>query len=74
MSEDRRDDPLFIELVAKVARLEERVNGLERTIAFVKEKIEGLEKRMEKVDNRIWWILATITVSIIVQILLRVIS
>jgi hypothetical protein len=73
MSEDRRDDPLFIELVAKVARLEERVNGVEKSLAFVKEKVEGLEKRVEKIDNRTWWILATIAVSIIVQVLLRVI-
>ena len=73
MSEKRHDDPTLVSLVERVARLEERVNGIERTIAFVKEKIEGLERRVEKVDNRTWWILATIAISIIVQVLLRVI-
>lgn len=71
--EKKRDDPIILDLVARVARLEERVNGIEKTIAFVKEKIEGLERRVEKIDNRTWWILATIAVSIIVQVLLRAI-
>ena len=71
--EDRRDDPILVDLIARVARLEERVNGVERVISLLKEKIEGLERRVEKVDNRTWWILATIAISIIVQILLRVI-
>jgi uncharacterized Rmd1/YagE family protein len=74
LSEEKgRDDPIILDLVARVARLEERVNGIEKTIAFVKEKIEGLERRVEKIDSRTWWILATIAVSIIVQVLLRAI-
>jgi polyhydroxyalkanoate synthesis regulator phasin len=71
--EKERDDPIILDLVARVARLEERVNGIEKTIAFVKEKIEGLERRVEKVDNRTWWILATIAISIVVQVLLRLV-
>jgi len=73
LSVKEHDNPTLVSLVERVARLEERVNGIEKTIAFIKEKIEGLERRAEKVDNRTWWILATIAISIIVQVLLRVI-
>lgn len=71
--EDRKDDPILVDLIARVARLEERVNGVEKVISLLKEKIEVLEGRAEKIDNRTWWILATIAISIIVQVLLRVI-
>jgi phage shock protein A len=73
LSEKKHDDPIILDLVARVARLEERVNGIEKTIAFVKEKIEGLEGRMEKVDNRLWYVITGVILSILLQILMRLI-
>jgi len=52
------------DLKIKVARLEERQNNLEKTVEYLKQKIEGI-------DSKIWYILSGVIVSIILQILLR---
>jgi len=52
------------DLKIKVARLEERQNNLEKTVEYLKQKIEGI-------DSKVWYILSGVIVSIILQILLR---
>jgi archaellum component FlaC len=76
LSEDERrtlnkSDPIvsgflsdISDLKIKVARLEERQNNLERTVEYLKQKIEGI-------DSKVWYILSGVIVSIILQILLR---
>ena len=54
------------DLKIKVARLEERQNNLEKTVEYLKQKIEGI-------DSKIWYILSGVIVSIILQILLRMV-
>jgi uncharacterized Rmd1/YagE family protein len=69
----RRDDPLFLDLVQRVARLEERVNGVEKVVALLKEKIEGLESHISRIDNRLWYVITGVALSILVQVLLKLI-
>jgi archaellum component FlaC len=54
------------DLKIKVARLEERQNNLEKTVEYLKKKIEGI-------DSKVWYILSGVIVSIILQILLRMV-
>ena len=58
--------PEIINLKVRTARLEERMDGLENVIGEVKH-------RLEKVDNRLWWIISGLIVSIALQILWRLI-
>jgi uncharacterized coiled-coil protein SlyX len=69
--EDRRDDPILVDLIARVARLEERVNGVEKVISLLKEKIEALESSVSRIDNRLWYVITGVVLSILVQILLH---
>jgi hypothetical protein len=59
------DDPIVIDLIQRVTRLEERTSALERDVTYIKSVLE-------KVDSRIWYIIVGIAVSILTQILLRV--
>jgi hypothetical protein len=48
------DDPTYTELIERIARLEEKVRNLECLV--------------KKLDTRLWFVLAGIIVSILVQI------
>jgi hypothetical protein len=70
MSSDKRldkEDPIVIDLLQRVSRLEERTNNLEKVI-------ESLKERVESIDGRTWLILASIILSIIIQILFKVVK
>ena len=61
-----KDDPVVIDLVQRVSRLEERTNSLERSVEYLKQRIESL-------DSKTWWILGSVILSILIQILFHVI-
>jgi PII-like signaling protein len=54
-----RDDPIVIEIVQRLARLEARV--------------EVLEEQVRDLRGKVWLILGSIILSILIQILLRLI-
>ena len=68
MSEDRRkfdsDDPIIIELVQRVARLEAKVDELDKDFSEIK-------KYLSRLDYRIWFIVTGIIISILIQLMLR---
>jgi len=69
------DNPLIIEISAlkeRVARLEERTLSVEKFMSSLQDRLDKLEKRLEKVDGRIWAVLSSIALSIIIQILMGV--
>jgi hypothetical protein len=59
-------DPLFLDLAQRVARLEERTASLEKLVNMLKEKVESIEAK-------VWWIITGVGISILLQILLRLI-
>jgi len=68
VSEDRRkfdsDDPIIIELVQRVARLEAKVDELDKDFSEIK-------KYLSRLDYRIWFIVTGIIISILIQLMLR---
>jgi hypothetical protein len=67
-------DPIVIDIIQRVAKLEERVTMLERIIGLIKEKLDKVECVVDKIDGRVWLVLASIIVSILIQILMKVAS
>jgi len=67
-----KDDPLIMELIQRVTRLEERTSAIEKFMDNFQDRLDKLEKSLEKVDGRIWAVLSGIAVSIIIQILIGV--
>ena len=68
MPEERRrldeGDPLVIDLLQRVSRLEARVDALERAL-------NSLKERAESIDSKTWWILTGVVLSILIQVLTR---
>jgi uncharacterized Rmd1/YagE family protein len=63
--EERRldsDDPIVIDLLQRVSRLEARVDALEKTMNSLREKIE-------RIDSKTWYILTGIILGILIEIL-----
>jgi uncharacterized protein YoxC len=63
--EERRldsSDPVVIDLLQRVSRLEARVDALEKTMNTLREKVEGI-------DSRTWYILTGIILAILIEIL-----
>jgi len=56
MAEDG-DDPLIIDIAQRLARVEE--------------KVSMLEKHINRVDNRVWMILAAVLIGIAINIALQ---
>jgi len=82
MSEEKKrevgENPLFVELMDKivkleirVAKLEEKTSFLEKTIMDLRERIGSLHGWIEKIDNRVFTILVGVVISILLQILFR---
>jgi tetrahydromethanopterin S-methyltransferase subunit B len=62
------DDPVITEIVSlreRVARLEQKSENMEGTLKSIKE-------RLEKLGDRVWYVLSGVILSILLQILLRV--
>jgi vacuolar-type H+-ATPase subunit E/Vma4 len=57
-----QDDPIVIDLLQRVSRLEARVDGLEKTINTLKDKIDSI-------DGKTWYILTGILLAILIEIL-----
>lgn len=68
-----KDDPIVIDLVQRVSRLEERVSGVEREINWLKESVREIKSRIESVDSKTWAILVSVILTILVQILFKVV-
>lgn len=65
MPEERRldsSDPVVIDLLQRVSRLEARVDALERTMNTLREKVEGI-------DSKTWYILTGVILGILIEIL-----
>jgi uncharacterized Rmd1/YagE family protein len=63
--EERRldsSDPVVIDLLQRVSRLEARVDALERTMNTLREKVEGI-------DSKTWYILTGVILGILIEIL-----
>jgi predicted RNase H-like nuclease (RuvC/YqgF family) len=61
------EDPVVLDLLQRVSRLEARVDALERAV-------EELNKRVESIDAKTWWILTGVVLSILIQVLMRLLG
>ena len=71
------DDPNIVQLIERIAKLEEKITNVEKRF---EERITSIEKRIEKLEcavkeynTKLWTLLAGIAVSIALQILSRLI-
>ena len=55
------DDPLTAEIRERLARVEARLDGVDNVLADIKDKIKSL-------DNRLWAVLVTVILTIILTI------
>ena len=61
------ENPVIVDIIQRVTRLEEKFSALEKMLSFLKEKIE-------KIDERTWFIVAGVVISILVQVLVAVLK
>jgi phage shock protein A len=71
------NDPGIVQLIERIAKLEEKITNVEKRF---EERISSIEKRIEKLEcavkeynTKLWTLLAGIAVSIALQILGRLI-
>jgi len=71
------DDPNIVQLIERIAKLEEKITNVEKRF---EERITSIEKRIEKLEcavkeynTKLWTLLAGIAVSIALQILSRLV-
>jgi|YelNatPaOPRAMG01_1025707.scaffolds.fasta_scaffold24308_2 archaellum component FlaC len=57
----RKDDPLLADIRERLARVEARLDGLDKGLCDVKDKIKNL-------DNRIWAILISVILTILLML------
>jgi len=55
------DDPLVAEIRERLAKVEARLDGVDNVLADIKDRIKSL-------DNRLWAVLATVILTIILTI------
>jgi len=55
------DDPLAAEIRERLARVEARLDGVDNVLADIKDKIKSL-------DNRLWAVLVTVILTIILTV------
>jgi archaellum component FlaC len=55
------DDPLVAEVRERLARVEARLDGVDNVLADIKDRIKSL-------DNRLWAVLVTVILTIILTI------
>jgi hypothetical protein len=68
------ENPVIVDIIQRVARLEEKFSALEKMLNFLKEKIESVESVTERIDERTWFIVAGVMISILVQVLVAVLK
>jgi len=68
------EDPVIVDIIQRVTRLEEKFSALEKMLGFLKEKIEAVESVTERIDERTWFIVAGVVISILVQVLVAVLK
>jgi len=72
VSEEKRDnDPMMMDLVQRVTRLEERVSAVERFMEGLQKRLDGLEQKISSVDSKTWYILSGVIVGILLTLLTR---
>jgi len=64
-----QEDPIFKEIVA----LRERITRIEERTAFLNNLLDDLAHRVERMDRKIWAILSGVVLSILLQIMWRLI-
>ena len=62
MGRKLKDDPLFLELSQRVARIEARLEGIEGALRDVKEKVRNL-------DSKLWMLLGGIVLSVLLALI-----
>jgi hypothetical protein len=67
------NDPFLFDLAQRVAVLEERSVNLEKLVGLLRDDVRALKERVESVEGKVWWILGSVILSILLQILLRLI-
>jgi uncharacterized coiled-coil protein SlyX len=71
------DDPGVVHLIERIAKLEEKIASVEKRfddrIADLDRRIDRLECAMKEYSARLWALLAGIAVSIVLQILSRLV-
>jgi archaellum component FlaC len=55
------DDPLVAEVRERLARVEARLDGVDNVLADIKDRIKSL-------DNRLWAVLVTVILTIVLTI------
>jgi archaellum component FlaC len=55
------DDPLVAEIRERLARVEARLDGVDNVLADIKDRVKSL-------DNRLWAVLVTVILTIILTI------
>jgi archaellum component FlaC len=55
------DDPLVAEVRERLARVEARLDGVDNVLADIKDRVKSL-------DNRLWAVLVTVILTIILTI------
>lgn len=59
--EKNEDDPLVAEIRERLARVEARLDGVDNVLADIKDRVRSL-------DNRLWAVLVTVVLTIILTI------
>jgi len=72
LEERKEDDPMLIDLVQRVTRLEERMSGVEKLMSSLQGRLDRLEDKISSVDSKTWYVLASVIVGILLTILTRV--
>jgi archaellum component FlaC len=55
------DDPLVAEIQERLARVEARLDGVDNVLADIKDRVKSL-------DNRLWAVLVTVILTIILTL------
>ncbi|MEM1509654.1 MAG: hypothetical protein QW291_07160 [Thermofilaceae archaeon] len=61
------DDPLVAEIRERLARVEARLDGVDNILADIKDRVKSL-------DNRLWAVLVTVVLTIILTVWKMLIS
>jgi predicted nuclease with TOPRIM domain len=59
------------EISSEIKSLRERVASLETSNSYIREKITHIMERINSLDNRVWMILTSVLIGILINILLR---
>jgi chromosome segregation ATPase len=59
------------EISSEIKSLRERVASLETSNSYIREKITNIVERLNSLDNRVWVLLTSVIIGILINILLR---